>query len=118
MVAFLILAMVGLGLGLFFLSKNRSFSDQPPAAARETISPGDLLYPGSSVNFRADGDNGEKVIQLRTDDSVEDVVAWYEKKMGPAKKVSTPFGTTMTDGDTAVVITGIGEGTQILVTQK
>lgn len=120
LIAFLVLAMVGLGIGLTLLSRNRPApsASQPPVIPGETSVKGDLVYPGAEVNLRVSGDNGEKVIQLRTDDSFEDVVEWYEKKMGPSKKVYTPVGTTMTDGDTAVVITGIGEGTQILLTQK
>ncbi|MEW6207615.1 MAG: zinc ribbon domain-containing protein [Acidobacteriota bacterium] len=119
MVAFLILAMIGLGLGLFFLSKNRSaIGDQPPAQATEMRDQSDLIYPGSTVNLRVSSDEGKKVLQLRTDDSVDDVVAWYDKKMKNAEKVYLPVGVTITDRNTAVVITGIGEGTQILVTQK
>lgn len=120
LIAFLVLAMVGLGIGLTLLSKNRSARSGPQTTvtAGGPIAKGDLIYPGATVNFHVKGDEGERVLQLRTDDSVEDVVAWYEKKMGTVKKVYMPVGTTMTDGDTAVVITGIGDGTQILLTQK
>ncbi len=121
MIVFLILAMIGLGIGLMFWTKDHPVRSgpQPPPFTGETSNKGDLIYPGAKISFRVNGDNGEKVLQLRTDDSVEDVVNWYEKKIGPTKKVQIPgVGTTLTDGDTTAVISGIGDGTQIIVTQK
>jgi hypothetical protein len=121
MVIFLIVALAGLGIGLTFWAKNRQApagAQQPPAAG-EAATGDDLIYPGAEVNFHAKGENGEKVVQLRTNDAPDVVVAWYEKKISPSDKVRLPgVGTVLTRDDTSVMISEFEEGAQILVTQK
>ncbi|MGA9769741.1 MAG: zinc ribbon domain-containing protein [Blastocatellia bacterium] len=88
----------------------------PPSAS--SIS-GELIYPGAKVTMDMSGGSKGRVIKLSTPDGVDTVTDWYINKIGSAKQVRIPGGSTVLSGNgIAVVITVEGSETSIILTQK
>lgn len=86
--------------------------ETPPAGTAGAISK-DLIYPGAKETMRVG-----KMIQLRTSDPLNKVSDWYIQKLGSAKKVLIPGGSTILKTDSlTVIVTGGEEGAQIMLTQ-
>src|SRR6185369_4563217 len=89
-----------------------------PPAPGETATLDSLAYPGAKTVMNVNSANGKSVLQLQTTDSPSKVVAWYKDKLKPTQHVDLPFGNSiLKNGDTTVVITGIEDGTNILISR-
>jgi hypothetical protein len=119
MITFFIIALIGLGVGLNFLaSKDRSSEFRPSAPGSSILAGDELIYPGATVNMRSQTED-EHVLQLKTTNSVDDVVDWYVEKIKPTEHVSLPgLGVTLNSEKIHVVITRIRSTTQIIITQE
>lgn len=93
---------------------------EPPAAPGSggaTIS-NDLIYPGAQETMRVGASGKARVLRLQTDDSIDKVTAWYTQRLNTTKKIVVPGSTILKTDRINVVITGSGDGTQILLTQS
>lgn len=91
----------------------------PPGGPRElTHISASLIYPGAeTIVSMARGPEGS-VLQLRTNDPAERVIEWYVSQINPTKHINIPGGNAILHGDNiTAVITGHGDGTQIVLKQ-
>ena len=88
-----------------------------PPATGDISSP--LAYPGAKEIMRVTDSDGSGVLQLETQDSVEQVATWYESRLRPNKVIRVPGGqnVVINSDDAKVVINGTGNGTNIFVKQ-
>lgn len=78
----------------------------------------DLIYPGATVTMSVPGDRGKGVVNLTAHDSFDKVVDWYLARIKSPKRVMLPGPTATLTGDgIAVVITGAGDETNIIIAQ-
>ena len=90
----------------------------PPPVPGDTAIPDSLAYPGAKTVMNINSARGKSVLQLQTTDSPSKVVAWYKDKLKPTQNVDLPFGNSiLKNGDTTVVITGVEDGTTILISR-
>lgn len=90
----------------------------PPPAPGDIAISDSLAYPGAKTIMNVSSDHGKSVLQLQTTDSPNKVVAWYKDKLKPTQNVDLPFGNSiLKNGDTTVVITGVEDGTTILISR-
>ena len=97
--------------------------DQPPLPPQPPTPPvsvsGEFIYPGSKVTMEMSGGRKGRMVKLSTPDAIDTVADWYIKKIGPAKQIRVPGGSTVLTGErVAVVITTEGNETSIILTQK
>ena len=89
-----------------------------PPVPGDTAIPGSLAYPGATTLMNINSGHGKSVLRLHTTDSPSKVVDWYKAKLKPTEEVSLPFGNSiLKNGDTAVVITAVEDGTTILISK-
>jgi len=90
----------------------------PPPVPGDTAISGSLAYPGAKTLMNINSAHGKSVLQLQTTDSPNKVVAWYKDKLKPTQNVDLPFGNSiLKNGNTTVVITGVEDGTTILISR-
>jgi hypothetical protein len=90
----------------------------PPPVPGDTAISNSLAYPGAKTLMNINSSGGKSVLQLQTTDSPSKVVAWYKDKLKPTQNVDLPFGNSiLKNGDTTVVITGVEDGTNILISR-
>jgi hypothetical protein len=90
----------------------------PPPVPGDTAISNSLAYPGAKTVMNVNSAGGKSVLQLQTTDSPSKVVAWYKDKLKPTQNVDLPFGNSiLKNGDTTVVITGVEDGTNILISR-
>jgi hypothetical protein len=90
----------------------------PPPVLGDTAISNSLAYPGAKTLMNVNSAGGKSVLHLHTTDSPSKVVAWYKDKLKPTQDVSLPFGNSiLKSGDTTVVITGVEDGTNILISR-
>jgi hypothetical protein len=91
----------------------------PPAIGNSAISR-EMVYPGSEITMELNGgEEGGSVIQLRTTDPLDKVVAWYKEKIKPVKTVNMIGPVTVLRGEgMAAIITGGGDGVSIVLKQE
>jgi hypothetical protein len=141
-IAVLVIALVGLGLFIFIDRLNGSSQGDssggsgqsltPPRAPRAPEVPsqpsspppassisGEMIYPGAKITMDMSGGPKGRVLKLSTPDAVDKVADWYINKIGSAKQIRIPGGSTVLSGNgIAVVITVEGPETSIILTQK
>ena len=92
----------------------------PPAGSSGGSSPtsDSLIYPGAKTLLDITKTDGH-VLQLRTSDPVDKVVAWYVNKIKPDDTVKVPGGnvTILRGKDIKAVITATGNETDIIIKQ-
>jgi len=89
----------------------------PPIIVGQSTIDQSLIYPGARQTMSMLAEGGKSVITLQSDDSARKVADWYIAKLKITKKVAIAGQTILQAGDIGVVITGFGEGTQILITR-
>jgi hypothetical protein len=89
----------------------------PPPTSKTTINPA-LVYPGAETRMEMrDGDEGA-MMQLRTSDSYDKVVAWYIATLKPSNTIKTPGPSViLRTSDMMVIITGAGGETNVVIKQ-
>jgi hypothetical protein len=102
---------------------NGGIPDPPPpppdmGGAPATGRFASLIYPGSTEIMNAQGDHGDGVISLSTQDPTDKVVDWYVARLPHAERVSVPFvGGAVITNDQATVIITPGSPTNIMLTK-
>ncbi len=126
----------GLGGGFPPPIPRRAPTDQPPQPPEPTDPPESpppdidietgtdtldksLIYPGATVEVKALETEEGAMMQLRSTDTKERIVAWYIKQHNLQQKVAIPFvSTILQKGDLTVVVISAGDGVQIIITKK
>ena len=67
-----------------------------------------LIYPGSERVMTINS-QGKGVVQLRTTDRIDKVIAWYTNRLKPTKIVNLPGGSAVLKSGDAAVVIAIGE---------
>lgn len=57
------------------------------------------------------------MVQLQTEDSLDKVADWYTEKLKPTEIVRQPGNVILKAGELAVIITGNGGGSNIMLKQ-
>jgi hypothetical protein len=92
----------------------------PPAttSGRSAISR-EMIYPGAEINMEVNRAEGNNMLQLRTTDAFDKVVAWYTEKLRPTKTLNTVGPTAILRGEGySAVINGGGNGVNIILKQE
>jgi len=89
----------------------------PPGVPGSVPAANELIYPGSTVTMTVPGRDGKGVTNLTTHDSLEKVVDWYTARIQSAKRLMLGPTTMLTAKDLVVMITGDGNGTNVLITR-
>ena len=77
-----------------------------------------LIYPNATVVQNIIRDGKPMMVRLRTPDSFDKVVAWYEAKLQPTQKIiSTGANAVLKASKATVIINGAGNETSIMLTQ-
>lgn len=89
-----------------------------PPVPKTTISPA-LIYPGAQTRMEINSGEGAGMLQLRTDDAYDKVLAWYVATIKPTNVIKTGPGSSsiLRTDKMVVIITGEGGETNILIKQ-
>lgn len=128
----LFLLLIPVSFGVMHLLKSRTSQPQPPPVAAPEIprppqppapvgpasADSELIYPGAETTLNII-ERGKGVLQLRTSDPFDKVVAWYVDKLKLTKTTKVPgLNITVLNGEGInVVITGGGDQTEIIINQ-
>jgi hypothetical protein len=114
-------------LMIFKIIKGRSAAAEPPVASAPekpgrggtTSTDNSLVYPGAETVMDMTSKDGERVLQLRTKDSLDKVVAWYVEKLKPTENMKIPGEnvTVLRGDDIRAVITATDNQTDIIIRQ-
>jgi hypothetical protein len=104
--AFLVLLLCGI-IGSVAYLRNSSHS--------RTTNDASLIYPGSKTIVDLSSGDG-RAIQLQTDDSLEQVIAWYEKSIKPTKTMRlTSTSVVLKNENVTTTLATEGGKTNILI---
>ena len=81
----------------------------------QTTDDATLIYPGSKTIVDVSSSDG-RAIQLQTGDSLEQVIAWYEKSIKPTKTMRlTSTSVVLKNENVTTTLAGEGGKTNILI---
>jgi hypothetical protein len=91
----------------------------PPAPPATGAASSSLAYPGAKVVMQITNAGGTGILQLETQDSVDQVATWYEARLKPDKVVRERGGknVVLDSADAKVIISGTDNVTNIFVKQ-
>lgn len=94
-------------IGAVAISRSRSHS---ASVATESIS-----YPGAKTVFDMTNEGGGRAVHLQTSDSLDKVMAWYEKNLRPDKTLRITSSSAMLKNDKTTVTIASEAGTTNIV---
>lgn len=78
----------------------------------------DYIYPGAETMLDLTRANGGSMLQLRTKDSYEKVLAWYVTRLKPESTIKSPGASAVLKSDEIMaILNGTGVGTNIVLKQ-
>jgi len=65
-----------------------------------------LIYPGSQVVLHVANDDGSRLLQLISFDSINEIIEWYTGRFCPSKRIGLPDGGAILKGSftTALIL--------------
>ncbi|MFN2454464.1 MAG: hypothetical protein ABR577_09610 [Pyrinomonadaceae bacterium] len=90
--------------------------DLPPPPSFTARTGDALAYPGARITMNVTRSGKGSVLQMRTEDSPDEVAEWYTEKLNPTKVVKMPgLPIVLEAAGSRVIITPAGDGADIVI---